>query len=102
MAGSSFEDYVHDDAEITTSALPTVGEIISNHLEQEVSKDTEPEPVVPTIDKAMDAITILRQFIESGSGGEDAFKALYIVERQEAEIHLQKKQKQMTILDFLK
>ncbi|KAK7791416.1 hypothetical protein R5R35_010536 [Gryllus longicercus] len=65
MAGSSFENYVNVDAEITTSVLPTVEEIISNHLEQEVSKDTDPEPVIPTIDKAINAITTLRQFIES-------------------------------------
>ncbi|GLH16761.1 Protein of unknown function [Gryllus bimaculatus] len=99
MAGSSFEDYVNVDAEITTSVLPTVEGRIS-HLKQDVSKDTDPEPVIPTIDKAMDAITTLRQFIESKSGGKDAFKAFYIVESQVAEIHLQKKQ--MTILDSLK
>ncbi|KAK7870272.1 hypothetical protein R5R35_001000 [Gryllus longicercus] len=64
MAGSSFEVYVNVNAEITTSVLPTVEEIISNHLEQEVRKDTDPEPVVPTIDKAMNVITTLRQFIE--------------------------------------
>ncbi|KAJ4437490.1 hypothetical protein ANN_17634, partial [Periplaneta americana] len=90
---SSFEEYVNIDTVVITSVVSTVDDIVFNHQGGgDDGKEKETEPVtVQTSQEAMDAITILRQYIASACGEEEAYNALYAVERLVEQIQMQTK-----------